>query len=1585
MRRTICSILYSISLLAFVPHVTHAQVQTGTPPFGSFGGGPDIINLANLNSHIVVPALHKVGRGTNFTYDLSYDTSVWSPTSSSGTNAWTPVQNFGWRGQTEVATGYVSYFRSFTSISCIVNGRRAETNWYVYGNYFYHDAFGVAHAFPGVTMVVVLAASCPANIPASNPSGTSTDGAGYSIKLTGGSGTTPPTSAVTARNGTLINAPVNTGTGAGSFTDRNGNQITADTSGNFFDTLNGSARVLTAAGSGTPSSPITFTYTAPSGANASYTMKFTGYTVKTNFACSGVTEYGPTANNLVSEIDLPDYNATTNPNSRYTFTYEPTPGFSGDVTGRLKSVTLPTGGTISYTYTGGSSGHITCSDGSASGYTRQTPDGTWTYARTIGSGAASTTTITDPQGNATQIQFQGIYETQRKVYQGSTSGTLLETLNTCYNGSASPCTGTAITLPITKRQMTTILAGGLQSEHDDLWNTYGAPTETDDYDYGAAPHGALLKKVLATYATLGNIKAFRQSVTIQNGSGTTVSQINYNYDQTTPTATSGIPQHVAVSGSRGNLTSVNTYTKSGTFLTRKSTYYDTGTVSTTTDVNNAVTTYNYTAGSASCYNTFATSINEAISGLSTSTTWNCTGGVQLAAVDENGKTTTTAYNDSHFWRPASITDPTGAITTFCYGVIISGACSLNPNQTESTLTFNSSNSTVDTLTTLDGLARPHIQQTRQGPASTNFDSTETDYDALGRVSRVTLPYSGTAGQSNSTIAGTTTTYDSLGRPLTAQDGGGGSTIYNYGQANDTLVTRSPAPLNENAKIRQFEHDALGRLTSVCEVTAGTTAWPGGNCVQTTAKTGYWTKYIYDPLGNLVTVTQNAQSTSNQTRAYAFDWMSRMTSETNPESGTKTYVFDTDSTMCGNGAYTSNGDLVKTTDAAGNCVMRYYDSLHRLTDVGNNNQAVNHCKRLRYDNSSGYPGSTKPAGLSNTLGRLIEAATDVCSSTDTILTDEWFSYTPRGETSDVYESTLHSGGYYHLTQSYWANGLPNQLTGNIGLPATITYSPDSEGRVNSVSASSGQNPISSTAYNTASLPTTINLGSGSGDADAYTWDPSTNRMTQYKFTVNGTSFTGALGWNANGTLQTQNITDSFNSADTQNCAYQYDDITRVTSANCGSAAAQTFSFDPFGNINKSGSPYSFQPTYSTATNRITSLSGFTPTYDNNGDVTNDNLHNFAWDADGHAITVDAGLPDAVTLTYDALGRMAEQTRGSTYTQIAYSPAGQKLALMSGATLRKAMLPLIGGSQAVYNSSGLLYYAHPDLLGSIRLATTPGRTMYFDLAYAPFGETYAASGTPDPAYTGKMADTAHRQDTAGGLYDFPAREYSIQGRWPSPDPAGVSATCTKNPQTQNRYAYVTNNPLSYVDPLGLQGFGPRGGGDCDPFFEDCPPPPCDPFMDPFCFGGCDPTVDPFCGIGIGPIGGGGGGHFGSGGGSEAPPRPFPWQALPALFFTALENGGGANPSQNKWDRCMKQVFVPCMDKAEGKLTTCLAVAGGWCVGYMSACAGLCALDVSFCVRCFISAAASCAGGKIRCETTFDSDTADCFAKLNACASK
>jgi RHS repeat-associated protein len=168
------------------------------------------------------------------------------------------------------------------------------------------------------------------------------------------------------------------------------------------------------------------------------------------------------------------------------------------------------------------------------------------------------------------------------------------------------------------------------------------------------------------------------------------------------------------------------------------------------------------------------------------------------------------------------------------------------------------------------------------------------------------------------------------------------------------------------------------------------------------------------------------------------------------------------------------------------------------------------------------------------------------------------------------------------------------------------------------------------------------------------------------------------------------------------------------------------------------------------------------------------------------------------------RVVEQQAGGINTQIVYSPLG-KIALMNGSTLVKAFVPLPGGGTAVYNSSGLAYYRHPDWLGSSRLTSDYSRALYSSSSYAPFGEQYAVTGTADPSFTGQNSDTV------SSLYDFLfRRESPSQGRWISPDPLGIGAVDITDPQTWNRYAYVGNRPLSNIDPLGLVYPGSGGGG-------------------------------------------------------------------------------------------------------------------------------------------------------------------------------
>ena len=78
--------------------------------------------------------------------------------------------------------------------------------------------------------------------------------------------------------------------------------------------------------------------------------------------------------------------------------------------------------------------------------------------------------------------------------------------------------------------------------------------------------------------------------------------------------------------------------------------------------------------------------------------------------------------------------------------------------------------------------------------------------------------------------------------------------------------------------------------------------------------------------------------------------------------------------------------------------------------------------------------------------------------------------------------------------------------------------------------------------------------------------------------------GHLTWNPNGTLGQLAITDPFDGANQQTCNYGYESLGRLASANCGSIWSQTFTYDPYGNLSKTGT-ITFQPGYNSSTNRV----------------------------------------------------------------------------------------------------------------------------------------------------------------------------------------------------------------------------------------------------------------------------------------------------------------------------------------------------------------------------------------------------------------
>lgn len=1450
MKRTGCTISLIATILLLGSNLL-AQVTPGTPPWASLNSGPfDVINLGSLNGHFDINVRTKAGRVTPFTYDITYDTSIWYPTTVNGQQTWQPVSAYGWTFPT-ISAGYLTNQTVATVTEpCNPPNNMNPITFYVYAYWEYHDVKGGTHP------ANITSTSLPANTGCINTgqavSGTTTDGTQYTINVATGSGS----ATVTGADGKLYNLPINPTTTVSTTTDTNGNEITSDANGNITDTLGTVA--LTASGI----SPKTFQYTAPNGSTATWTMNYTSYNIKTNFGCSGIAEYTANGVLLPTSLVLPD-------GTQYQFTYENTVNNNGYKTGRLASLTLPTGGSITYTYpitNGGANNGITCADGSApasvngsASLTRTlSPGGTWTYYRSQVSGNHWQTKMTSPPdptvGNDTVVDFQqdsstgqygnthNFFETQRKEYQGSvssnscsatiTSNCLLRTTITCWN-TANPtpanCPTTSVSTLISRQTIFSYLpdtsSSSKVSETDIQWTQYSdplLPTEIDNYDYGTGSPGTVISRILNSYLLLGN--------TIRL-SGTSVEDANYNvkastgyvYDTSTPTATTGTPQHTTPPSNRANVTRVSQQVSGSLTLYKIFTYYDTGMLNTATDWGTTntggsnITTYNYNNTgnpSPSCGNSFITSISEPLN-LTESFSWDCNGGVQTSATDENGKTTTTYYAqtssygspDPSFWRPYAATDQLNNATTLTY-----------PYNTvsESSLLFNSNRSVVDLRTKLDAFGRSILSQMREAPSSSEYDSTQTDYDDLGRISKTYLPFTNAPDTACSgTCPGVTKSYDAIFRLVATSDSGGGSTTWTYAN-NDVLQVVGPAPSGENRKQRQLEYDGLGRVSSVCELTSSGNG--GGTCGQYVTQTGFWTKYTYDPLGNITGVTQNSQAAtgSQQTRTYTFDMIGRLTSELNPETGSSaiTYTYDTADSTCA--SYSSPGDLVEKKDAMGNYTCLKYDALHRVTQntyPSGSYASVTPTKCYVYDSAT-----VNGTAMANAKARLAEAYTTSASSCPgTVTVDEGFGYSARGEVSDVYEKTPDSGGYYHVNATYWAHGKLNVLNSGSnplpGLPA-ITYGAsdgsgmDGKGRITKVNAASGQNPVTSISWNASNHITGLTLGSS--DSDSYQYDSQTGRMTQYLFNM-GTgpqSQTGALTWNMNGTLGKLEITDQINTANTQTCMYGHDDLMRITSADCGSGWSQTFELDPFGNLSKSGSAQ-FLPTYTGTSGTNTSPtnqyyqisgggSGTSNYYDANGNLKNDVTHTYTWDADGNMISTDGST---VTMIYDAVDRMIEQTRGSSHTEIAYGPYGMKLALMNGQTLVNAFVKLPGGARAIYGSGGLAYYRHADHLGNSRLATTPGRAKYYDVAYAPYGEDYNGSGTtPDLAFTDENQDTV-KNGWSANLYDFMLREYrTAHGRWTSPDPASLGVVDPTNPQTWNRYAYVLNNPMALIDLLG-----------------------------------------------------------------------------------------------------------------------------------------------------------------------------------------
>jgi YD repeat-containing protein len=542
----------------------------------------------------------------------------------------------------------------------------------------------------------------------------------------------------------------------------------------------------------------------------------------------------------------------------------------------------------------------------------------------------------------------------------SSGGGLLRTVNKAWSD------------PFLLTSEQTVLENGLSSQTSYTYGPYGQVTEKDEYDFGQTTASRITRTAYEVFiGALGKIADRPCKTVVYNGSGKPFSETDYLYDGGTAICGNPGTPYVTNAGgssltghdepnfgvgstiSRGNLTTKIERISTGPSPTTTYTYDETGQLTSMTDPNGNVTQYSYsdsfvstntggyttTGGSppgGMVTNAYLTSVTRPATATNhlTTYTYGYNDGELTTTIDENRTNPPTTYRYNDLLDRLTETDyPDNGQTTVGYS-------DASPSPSVTTTKKLSSTTSMLSVQVLDGMGHPVQDQLTDPEGAT---TSETAYTGTGSVLSRTNPH---RSASSATDGTTTYIYDGFGRTRTVTDADGSSvqTAYATSCTPNTNVY-GVTVTDEAGKSRTTCSDGLGRMVTVFED-------PGG--------LNYETDYQYDLLNNLLTVTQKGGSSQAnwRTRSFAYDWLSRLTSATNPESGIVLYSYD------------PNGNVTQKTDARGIQTVMKYDALNRLTSKSYSDGTPT--ATFYYDTP---PVSWGP-GIQNTNGRLVEATTGI---------------------------------------------------------------------------------------------------------------------------------------------------------------------------------------------------------------------------------------------------------------------------------------------------------------------------------------------------------------------------------------------------------------------------------------------------------------------------------------------------------------------------------------------------------------------------------------------------------------------------------
>jgi RHS repeat-associated protein len=437
----------------------------------------------------------------------------------------------------------------------------------------------------------------------------------------------------------------------------------------------------------------------------------------------------------------------------------------------------------------------------------------------------------------------------------------------------------------------------------------------------------------------------------------------------------------------------------------------------------------------------------------------------------------------------------------------------------------------------------------------------------------------------------------------------------------------------------------------------------------------------------------------------------------------------------------------------------------------------------------------------------------------------YAYDAGWRQTSLYSSTY--SAYYANTASYTALDQPSSFTLGNGLSQAYSYSSLMQ-RLSSIQVGSGGSILNrGYTYDNVGNVATI-TGSPTIGTQTFTYDQR-DRLTN---------------WSATGI----------------NESYTYDLVGNITSKG-GGAYSYSYNSQNYGHPAGGGGPYALRN------------GGYS--YDANGNSLTEQIYSdqraFTWNTENQPTQISfQGTTE--TYTYDADNSRIKKLRGTTTTHYIGGMNEEDVPTGRGSTVTRTMYTFNGQviAQRTITSGGFgsnnLIYLHSDHLGSVGAATSSTGTSLSSQEYDPWGlvrtggvtqSKYNYTGqklddtgllfynaryydplvgrftSPDSIVPGASSGVGGAGGTVGGwqnsklTVDFHKREFlsSAQGEnvlvlgkgfWfqlSGQDQQKFDPSGPNNPQALNRYSYVLNNPIHYVDPTGHKVDSPNNSKAAD----------------------------------------------------------------------------------------------------------------------------------------------------------------------------